>query len=192
MATCTKTFLGCLMLATTISVAACADELAELVVEATTDANPSTPAALLRAANNLSQVGRPEKAKAFLEKLVALGLNDTALAELHAEFGSAFFISLARRDDLSPFAEQVAFSILDAATRVAQDPNRLHSLIAELPNADSDHRARIQSELVEAGEVAAAELLGSLADADQSAAHPSWRRVVRDIGRAATRPMVGG
>jgi len=139
------------------------------IVEAIRDSNPQTARELAHAARILLDARRDADCKAYLKQLAELGADDAGLADLHREFGPAFFLSLARREELAPEGPALAEQVLAAARRVAEDPARLDALITDL--ADPERRARAFAGLREARRPAIGRLIGVLADEGRADLH---------------------
>ena len=80
-------------------------------VEAVLESKPSTPGENFRAAKILADLGRPDLAKGFLQKILDAKLDDPQFKELVERFGSAAFTGMAANKDLAPQAG----SLTDAA-----------------------------------------------------------------------------
>ncbi len=63
-------------------------------VAAILETKPTTPGECVRAAKILSDLKRPDLAKQFLQKVIATKLDQSALAKLAEQFGSATFFQL--------------------------------------------------------------------------------------------------
>ena len=135
-------------------------------------------------------IGRPDEASTYLQKLIDAKLDDDALAALRAKFGSDFFLRLSRAEKLS--AEERAFgtTVLEASQRVAQDPTRLAALIPQLAAPGVEARAAAVGSIALAGRMAVNPLLQVLRDPTQAEVHPAIRQMLVKLGREAVDPLL--
>lgn len=139
-------------------------EALDPAVKALLESRPTSPEELLQATLIIIDLDQPAAAKPLVAQLVAAGLDDAAMADLAARFGSAAFIKLASVEELKPAGADFARQVLDAAERLAQDPTRLAELIEKLkhPSANVRHTAGLR--LRSGGDKAVLALIAALQD----------------------------
>ncbi|MFM2093593.1 MAG: hypothetical protein RIS70_717 [Planctomycetota bacterium] len=152
--------------------------------------NLSTPQQWTNAVKVTLDIGRPDEASTYLQKLIDAKLDDNTLAALRAKFGSDFFLRLSRAEKLS--AEERAFgtTVLEASQRVAQDPARLAALIPQLAAPGVEARAAAVGSIALAGRMAVNPLLQVLRDPAQAELHPAIRQMLVKLGRDAVDPLL--
>ena len=177
--------------------AAKSDEAVEMIearpdpaVEAVLESKPSTPAELFRGAKILADLGRPELAKGFLQKILDAKLDDSQFKDLAERFGSAAFTGMAANKDLAPAAGGLADAVLAAVSRMAEEPKRLAALVAGLLDPSPDARARAMIGLQQGRAAAVAPILAVLADGKQAAARPVMREALVELGGDAIGPLL--
>ncbi|MCA9213067.1 MAG: HEAT repeat domain-containing protein [Planctomycetales bacterium] len=153
-------------------------------------AEPKTADELVRAIDVLSSLDRHDLAKQYLDKLIALQLDKTAMANLHRRVGSGALIRLSRISELNPTAKDFAAATLKAASELREDPKRLTSLVEQTQSADLSGRRRLARELVAAGPAAVAPILKGVAENPNGDAAPYLRTAISVIGQPAVGPLV--
>ncbi len=159
-------------------------------VLAVLETKPATPAEWVEAAQVLTQLGRPDLGKKFLQQLIAAKPTEKKLVELVDRFGSALFVDLASREELLPEAKTVAEAVLGAATRAHQDAAWLKKQIAQLKDPSPDVRYRAMLGLRDAGQAAVLALIDTLADPKKADLHSRARAALGEIGPEATGPLI--
>jgi hypothetical protein len=145
------------------------------------------PADYLRAISALIDLGRPGLAKPILEELSAQQLTDAQRAQLVEEFGSRRMLQVARARELAPAGTAFADACMTAAAAVANDPQRIARLVAQLTDASPEVREIARNDLAavgQAGVVAALEALAREKD--------PRRRAALVAAAAEMRPLVDG
>ena len=160
-------------------------------IEAVLESKPTTPAELLRAAKVLTDLNRPDLAKEFLKKILAVKLNDSQLQSLVEQFGSAAFSGLAANKVLAPEAGQLADTVLAATSRQAEAPQRLAGLVAQLLDPSPEVQARAMVGLQQGRGAAVVPILAVLADAKRVSAQPVMREALVELGADAIGPLWG-
>jgi hypothetical protein len=160
-----------------------------LVIELLRRSNPTTPQALMEAAQAAFRFGNPDEAKVYLTKLLAAKPADEALAALGARH-TEFFLQLSTVADLQPEGKQVADSIFAAAQRVHQSSETIQTLIAQLSSDDAAMKHRSLERLGLAGSAAINPMLRTLADKSRAAEHPQIRSALVSLAATSERPLI--
>ena len=163
--------------------------LEDPAVRSVLEDNPTKPSELVRAISVLVDLDRAELAKPLLAKLLESKLDSRTLVGLEAEFGSAFFMKLARNAELTPQAAELADAVLSAATKARTNPAHLDALITQLGDRQEGKRHRAVDQLRAAHEAAVGPLLRALADPKRSALHPAILLVFSQFGDEAAGPL---
>jgi hypothetical protein len=161
-----------------------------LAIQILRESNPTTPAALMDAAQAALQFGRPDESKRYLGLLLAAKPTDDALAPLAARFGE-FLFQIARVKEVQPEGTQVADSILSAAQRVAQNLDRINALIPQLSAEALGERQDALGKLSQAGTAVVTPLLRVLADAGREKEHPYIRAALANLAIDTEGPLLG-
>jgi hypothetical protein len=153
--------------------AAPADAPTEEITGPVTETNPAVRAALelpreapadyFRAIDWLIDLGRPELAKPILEELSALPLIDSQRAVLVEEFGSARMLKLARAKELAPKSAEFSNACMASAAAIANDPQRISRLVAQLTDASPELRLLARNDLAATGQTGIVATLEALA-----------------------------
>ncbi|MCA9270712.1 MAG: hypothetical protein KDA41_19660, partial [Planctomycetales bacterium] len=98
------------------------------VLDAIAETRPSSPVELMGAIESLMNLNQPDDAKPYLQKLLALKLNDEALYVLQRKVGSGVFFRLSADKRYHPEGHDLAESVLNAAHKQVRDPRRLDTL----------------------------------------------------------------
>jgi HEAT repeat protein len=157
-------------------------------VVAIRESNPQTPFELMRAVENLINLGRPEEAKKYLKTLIDSKPNRGTLASLQQSFGSGIFFRLTSNEAMQPEGRPFAQAVLDAAYQVAHDPARIAALIKQLSDPSESARYAALVDLRVVGEDAAVALIQALADPTRAAERTALRRGLVGLGRATEGP----
>lgn len=126
-----------------------------------------TPADYFQAIIWLIDLERPELAKPILDELTKLPLTDAQRAELVTQFGSRDMLRLAQSKPLAPAGGEFARASIEAAAAIANDPQRLAALVAQLTDPSPEARLIARNDLAATGiggVVATLEALASEAD----------------------------
>jgi len=164
--------------------------LEDRTVEAVLDTKPTTPSECARAAKILADLDRPDLARSFLQRVLKAKLDESQMAAMVEEFGSAMFLEMAGRKELQPEARQLSEALLAAANRKLQDPKRLAELIRQLQDPADHMRVRALAGLRDARSAAVGPLLAVLADPARSADHPYARSALAHLGSNAEGPLL--
>jgi len=139
-----------------------------LVIELLRGSNPTTPEQLVAAAQTALQFGRPDKAKAYLTKLLEAKPSDEALAPVAARYGD-LILQLALTPELQPEGKQAADMLLAAAQRLTQSSERIEAAIKELSSPDNRIQQDAVEKLAQAGTAIVNPMLHALADQSRKA-----------------------
>ncbi len=153
--------------------------------------NPSTPEQLARAAKILSDLGRPDLGKQYVQRIIDAKLPDQQLSALAEQFGLSMFLGMAAREEMQPEAGQLADAILKAVNSSLEDPARIAGLIGQLGDASAEQRFRALTGLVQARGAAVGPLVQVLADGSRADEHPAVRAVLARMHSDASGPLVG-
>ncbi|HVX16373.1 MAG TPA: hypothetical protein VHC22_34625 [Pirellulales bacterium] len=159
-------------------------------VKALLNANPSTPAELLKAIDVLLNLRANDDAYALLKQLEKAKLGEDAWADLVEQFGSALFVRLGLNADLQPEGNQISDTALNAADRRSRDPARLAKLIDQLQDPSPAVRRGAMLRLASGRETAIQALTSALIDPDRAAQRPAIRTALVQFGRDAPGPLV--
>ncbi len=149
-----------------------------------------TPAELLENILMLVDLGAAEKARPMIEHLAGEQWDDEQKAQLARAVGSAKLLRLTRTEALFPEGRNLAFALLEAASRQARDPARLARLAQQLANSDVQLRRRAVIDLLEAGQDGAAFCIATLADPARQAAHAGLADALVAFGPLAVDPLL--
>lgn len=152
--------------------------------------NLTTPQQLANAVKVTLDIGRPDEAAVYLQKLRDAKLDDEGLAALRAKFGSDFFLRLAQDQRLNEEDRGFGSQVLDAAQRVARDPKRLAATIPQLADPNLEKRVSASGAIALAGRSAVNPLLAVLRDPSQASLHPAVRQMLVKLGREAVDPLL--
>ncbi len=111
----------------------------------------------------LIELGRPELAKPILEELAQLQLTNEQRAALVDEFGSRSMLQLARSKELAPAGAQFAEACMAAAAALANSPQRITALVAQLNDPSQEVRVAARNDLAATGQLGVAATLEALA-----------------------------
>jgi hypothetical protein len=164
-------------------------KLEDPAVRSVIEANPKTPADLVRAITVLVDLDRAELARPLLARLVDAKLDERALAALAEKYDSAVFMKLAGNTELAPQAAQFADAVLSAGTKWRRDPARLDDAISKLADPKEGVRHRAAHQLRAAREAAVAPLLRALADPQRADVHASATAILAKLNTEATAPL---
>lgn len=162
-----------------------------LVIQQLRDSNPTTPEALLRAAQAVLQFGRPDEAKVYLAKFLAAKFSDAELTEAANRVGSGLVIKLARDEKVQPEGKDVANAIFTAAQKVVRDPAYLDAQIKLLSAPELAVRQAALSRLDAAGPDVVTPILRVLADASRESEHRYLRAALARLAPSTEGPLIG-
>ncbi len=168
-----------------------AGEERDPVVLAIREADPTTPTDLTRAIQTMMDLGRPDEAGKYLDKLIAAGIDKDAMIALHRQYGSGFFIGLSRYKPLAPQGLQFGRKVLETAYQAARDPNYLNILVKQLNDPSLGPRRVAISELRRADTAAVVPMVQALADKSRAQEHAGIRAGLAALGRTSIDPLIG-
>ncbi len=143
------------------------------VVQALLETNPTTPPQLVRAIETLLNLGYPEVALPLVERLQQANLDDAGRYALIKEFGSDVFTRISREPKLAPAGAELAKTVIEGASRYAQDPQRIGELIDRIAQSGENARRGLANELRSGGAASVNALLNALGDESRTDAHPA-------------------
>jgi CheY-like chemotaxis protein len=159
-------------------------------VKALLESRPTTADELLEAILIIIDLNQPVAAQPLLRQLMAAGLDDAAMADLAARFGSAAFIKLGSVAALKPQGAEFARQVLEAAQRHAQDPARLSELVEQLKSPSPNVRQSAALHLRMGEEQAVLALIAALQDPSFQDHLPALRAALAMQQSAAVEPLV--
>jgi CheY-like chemotaxis protein len=165
-------------------------EREDTAVTAVLKTNPTTPAAMTRAAKILADLQRPDLAKQFLQKVLGAKLNQKQLAALEEEFGSALFTELGAREDLAPEGRQLAEAVLAAVSAELRDPKRIEQLVNQLNDPSEGTRSQAFTGLLKARSASVGPLVKVLDNTARASEHANVRACLVRLGSDALWPLV--
>src|SRR5579871_2306564 len=127
---------------------------------------PKTPLQLFDAVSLLADLGRPELAKLYLDKLMAT-LDDATLLKIRDERGPAEFLKLSNIKELQPQSVELLNRANAVFVKATNDPGRLEKLIADLRKGGGT-RAMALDQLRLAGVAAIPTILAAIVDRDNA------------------------
>jgi len=89
------------------------------IVLAIRNSNPTTVIELADAIRNVVNLGRPDEAKKYIQKLLDGSPDANTLVELHRALGSAIFMKMSREESFAPEGPALGKAVLDAAYAAA-------------------------------------------------------------------------
>ena len=149
-----------------------------------------TPVEIAQAAEMLVNVDLFDDAKAMLDRLQALQLNEAQLLELTTETGSAFFAEIYLRPELQPTGQAVGDYVLRGAQKGLQSPERYDSLLRALNSDDISARNKAVRQLRTIGEPAIANILNTFTQEDRIDDFPGVRGALNALARELPKPIV--
>lgn len=151
-------------------------------VRAVLDTPRKAPADYARAVFVLIDLDEAARAAPIVEELIALDLDEGALAELVTQFGSAKFLKLARSEAAGAGARDFATGALAAAKAQLADPQRLAKLVAQLGSESPRLQAAALAELQRGGQAAVGYCLNQFAQATEGTDRNSLREALVALG----------
>ena len=166
--------------------------ISSTIVEDTTAANPKDPTAILRAVDNLLNVGEFDLANEFLQKFLASNPSQKQLSRVHSELGSAFFARLVRLPEVTELGSQVTELVMGATEAENRDPKVINRLIDIAIGKNEDGRRSARSRLKTIGPHAVPYLLQRFTDGSLENDQPiKLRHTLATVGNAGTPAFVG-
>lgn len=160
-------------------------------VVAVRESNPTTPEQLVRAADTMLGLGRPDEASKYLAAILAAKPDLNTLADLQRKMGSGIFFRFAREPEVQPVGRQVSEAVLIAADRYAKDPGRLQAMVQKLVAGDPAIRDRAIDELRGAGEAAVSPIIAAMAQKQSGDGYALLREALVQLGPVAVEPALG-
>ncbi len=161
------------------------------VVLAVLESHPETPFELLRAIRILNDLGHPQQAAPFVERLTGQNLDRDQQAALFKQFPSAMLMRMARNPELSKSLGPFIDGLYRAADEKRRDPTHLAEWIKHLNDPAEAVRAQATEALLLAGEAAVAPLVTILADPNRVNEQPRAKRILIKLGKTAVPPLLG-
>lgn len=162
----------------------------KIAAQAIVDSDPSEPVDLTMAVVNLLQFERPDLAKRYFDKLVAIPMEPGQQAELGEAVGSDVLARLINSPHLGPEAAPWGQEIQLAWGMSLRDPERLSELAEKALSDDRQERALAMVELKRGGMAGIQPLLLILADGDRGSDHSFAREALISYGAPAAAPLI--
>jgi HEAT repeat protein len=154
------------------------------------DSNPTTPIELLKAADAMLNLGRPDESKKMLAKLIAAKPDITTLALAQRNVGPAMLFRFVREKSLQPEGQEAGLMVLDAASAYARDAGRVAAMVKGLISGDEDVRNMAYGGIRDAGDAAVAPLVTALAQPLDAQAAARLRMALASLGDVALEPLI--
>lgn len=171
-------------------------ERSDSAVEAILAMNPSTPLEWSRAAMILADLGHPDLARGFLNRVLEglRGLDQESqlavLVSLEDHFGADKFTRMASRKDLAPEAATLNNAILTAVSRQTQDPKLIGGAISRLQDPSADVRDQALAEIRRARGAAVGPMVAVLVDPNRAGEHAGVRAGLAALGSDAVGALI--
>ena len=159
-------------------------------VRAIRQSNPATPEQLFDAIQMLIRLDRTDLAKEYLQQLAGLPLDDAALGKLHERFGTADMIRLSTTSDLAPEGGELASRILQAAQKLAHDPQRITAHVNQLGSDQREDQLRAAAGLLRSGAFAVAPLVKAIAGSDDERLTKNSLYILGRLGDPSIDPLL--
>ncbi len=163
---------------------------AQLVIEATRELNPQTPAEVVGAIINLLNVGAEAEAKTYFDRLTEGEPTDAQLAAVYDQLGAAAVFRIGRETKLGPKAAELSRRVIRAANAAASSPKRLRELTEQLIVASPDKQLSIAENLSRGRAVAAARLLSAMVSCENDKQYDILRRAWRKFDQDSLPPVL--
>ncbi|MCG8586827.1 MAG: hypothetical protein MI757_19155 [Pirellulales bacterium] len=150
----------------------------------------ATPADTLRAIRLLTEIGRADLAKQYIDQLNKANLDAKALVAMMDSEGALSVMTLIREKDLQPDGKTLATNILAAAAARSQNPQYIQSLIAQLKTARGHELRAVIDKLSPSQSAAAPPLIKVLADPAQADMHEVVSYVLTQLGDDMVHPLL--
>src|SRR5262245_7587409 len=151
---------------------------------------PKTPEELFDATVIMSDLGRLDLAKLYLDKLMEGPLDDDVLLSLREKYGAAEFVKLTNIKSLKASADKLLDLSNAAAIKQAGDPARIARLIDQL-EGDAERVAEAEAELESLGTAVVPGLLAVLANAEQEPRHEAVMQAILRVGEPCVPQLLG-
>lgn len=162
-----------------------------LVLETMREFRPMAPREVLRAIDNLLNVGEVDLAKTYFAEFLKGLPGEPELARLHEQFGSTFFQRLALDQRVAPDGARLARLVLEAATRAARDPRQLTQWVQDLAGDNYDARRIALSKLQNAGADGTVAVLQAMVDPAKQPPNPRLSEALLTLGKGTPEPLWG-
>lgn len=154
------------------------------------ESNPSSPRDLFRSIRVLVDLREFQEATSYLQKLEKENIPDSDLVELHLEFGSGFFIRLARLNQLQPIGKSFGLRVLEAVSRHLLDPIRLRKSARAIQDSSVAVSRPAAEHLSQAGTAAVSPLLNELTRTTDEIGRNRLRGVLTSLGSQTVCPLI--
>ncbi len=150
---------------------------------------PKTVPELFEAVVLMTDLGRPNLARVYLDKMMELQPDDQTLLNLRLKFGPAEFLKLANVKELQPISRDLLETVDRLMAARASDPARIAALVQQLQGSP-EQRAEAEQELINAGQPVVAPLLDILRKGVAQPLQNDILNVLMELGPRAEPPLV--
>lgn len=160
------------------------------IVQGILKSPPQEPAQLLEAVFTVVDLGDPAAAGQLLQRIVDANLENSQLAELVDQLGSARIVRLSHLDELQPTSGQFAAKIFAAADALSRNPQLIQSYIQQLSATDPELRRKAVRGLRKGRDVAVTSLVSELAKSSDDGQSSRLMRALVAMDVEAHAPLV--
>ncbi len=147
--------------------------------------NPTTGIQLVEAARLTLDFGRPDEAKKYLAKAIALKMDESQLEELAKRFGADLFVRLSASNVVRPEGEKLGRAVLLAHEKATKDPARQAKLLTDLGQDSEEALRNTRGQLAELGLGIAPVLITALAEPASEKVATQIQMTLLDLGPEA-------
>lgn len=167
-----------------------AEVLLDPALRSLVEAEPETPAETLQVIRSLTQLGRPDLAKPFLQELAAAEIPPQTALELREDFGTATLLQLQSKEELQPEGAQIAGKVIQGSQALLSDPAYINSLLDRMISDDPTVRRYYQRKLQATGTAMLNPTLQRLADDARAEEHRYYREALVFQGKRTVPGLV--
>ena len=168
-----------------------AKEQRDPLLRSLAEMEPKTPQDFTRAIRILLNIGKPNLAKPYLERLIELNPSPRDSDQLIDEFGTSLFIDMSQSPELGSFARPFVEQLLSAADAFRSDPAQLAEMIGALRSPDRHLRQTALRQLQRAHQAAAVAMIAVMADPECASEHRAIAAALVQMGGDAVGPAQG-
>lgn len=151
---------------------------------------PTTPDALFDAVVLMTELARPELARLYMQKLLALNPDDKAILAMRDKHGPAVFLRMANLESLQPGSVTLLAKMNAAFARFAADTGRIDRLIGELSEPPSVRDAAIL-QLRSGGPLVVPRLVEQIGDVKEETTRELLSYTLTRLGSDVVPPLLG-
>ncbi len=151
---------------------------------------PGTPEEQFEAAILMSELGRFDLAKKYIEQLVDKKLSDKELLSIRDQFGTVQLFQLSRTKQLQPASQTLLNLVTEASRRNANDPARIDRILADLDKSPRERELAIL-ELKNIGIAAMPRLVQHLGNPESAQDRDRLVYIMTQMGRPVLPALFG-